>query len=332
MPHLRPIAPLEEQMPRPDPYAAMQNPPRQAKRARTSASLSPVIGPSAHAAPPHSLPSPEEDEPAPKRRGRKASSTSRAAREAQRKMNHSIIEKARRTKINDALATLRVLVPAQPKRGGEDEEDEAEAETGKEEKEFKLDVLVRTVTYLQDLTERVKTLETAQGSSKCTSCQSSKRKRDDKEQEDTVEEPQPQSVPAETSTRLPSISSWISLDPALMRKPNPSPSALAATQLPSPPGSTTFRPSVSTQTPPIFALPAAQDRSSTAARSRGGSTQTSPILSPLATRTPEDESVASMLLSMGASSRRNSSASERERTESEVLPWTPGSMLGLTKT
>ncbi|KIK55603.1 hypothetical protein GYMLUDRAFT_839581 [Collybiopsis luxurians FD-317 M1] len=47
--------------------------------------------------------------PAPKR-GRKPSSAvsglSRSARETQRKLNHSIIEKARRTKINDALAEL----------------------------------------------------------------------------------------------------------------------------------------------------------------------------------------------------------------------------------
>ncbi|KAJ3909628.1 hypothetical protein F5879DRAFT_791292, partial [Lentinula edodes] len=44
------------------------------------------------------------------RRGRKpasnASGLSRSAREAQRKLNHSIIEKARRTKINEALAEL----------------------------------------------------------------------------------------------------------------------------------------------------------------------------------------------------------------------------------
>ncbi|KAJ4495276.1 hypothetical protein C8R41DRAFT_763023, partial [Lentinula lateritia] len=44
------------------------------------------------------------------KRGRKpasnASGLSRSAREAQRKLNHSIIEKARRTKINEALAEL----------------------------------------------------------------------------------------------------------------------------------------------------------------------------------------------------------------------------------
>ncbi|KAJ3812968.1 hypothetical protein F5876DRAFT_74360 [Lentinula aff. lateritia] len=49
------------------------------------------------------------------RRGRKpasnASGLSRSAREAQRKLNHSIIEKARRTKINEALAELARLGP-----------------------------------------------------------------------------------------------------------------------------------------------------------------------------------------------------------------------------
>ena len=57
---------------------------------------------------------------------------SRAARETQRKLNHSIIEKARRTKINDALATLRQLVPSDfdgkksDKNAAGDEEDDEE--------------------------------------------------------------------------------------------------------------------------------------------------------------------------------------------------------------
>ncbi|KAF8892999.1 hypothetical protein BD779DRAFT_1427289, partial [Infundibulicybe gibba] len=65
----------------------------------------------------------------PAKRGRKPGPLSRAAREAQRKLNHSIIEKARRTKINDALATLRELVPAdygqfKHKKDAEDRDDE----------------------------------------------------------------------------------------------------------------------------------------------------------------------------------------------------------------
>ena len=47
-----------------------------------------------------------------KRRGRKPGTLSRAARESQRKLNHSRIEKARRSKINEALAALRELVPS----------------------------------------------------------------------------------------------------------------------------------------------------------------------------------------------------------------------------
>lgn len=356
MSYLRPIAPLNnEDMPRPDPYAASCNPPRQAKRQRIDTSLSPITGPSigrAAAAAEQSAtsaPSPPEDDPAPKRRGRKASSNSRAAREAQRKMNHSIIEKARRTKINDALATLRVLVPAQLKRRGDDEDDEEELQEagGKEEKEFKLDVLVRTVTYLQELTERVKALEASQSQGTCIECQGLKRKRDCyvEEVEKLAEHPddraRQQPSPSESSTRLPSIASWLPLDPSLMHKSSTSPRErlTPSSQLPSPPSSTTFRPRVSTQIPPTFALPRAVNSIS---QSTSGSeiAHTSPILSPHVVRTPEDESVASLLLSMGASSRRSSSFSEHpprkasveERLQGDIQPWTPASMLGLTKT
>ncbi|THV05729.1 hypothetical protein K435DRAFT_646700, partial [Dendrothele bispora CBS 962.96] len=70
------------------------------------------------------------------KRGRKPGAMSRSARETQRKLNHSIIEKARRTKINDALSTLRQLVPSdfgstsssvtgrvRPKTADDDDED-----------------------------------------------------------------------------------------------------------------------------------------------------------------------------------------------------------------
>ena len=43
----------------------------------------------------------------------------RTARESQRKMNHSRIEKARRLKINDALEALRTLVPVDIISNGE---------------------------------------------------------------------------------------------------------------------------------------------------------------------------------------------------------------------
>jgi hypothetical protein len=146
-------------------------------------------------------------------------------------MNHSIIEKARRTKINDALSTLRTLVPPQHKRSRDEDDDDdyEDEEKGKkgEDKEFKLDVLVRTVTFLQELTEKVKTLE--QGV--CLTCggkmssKGKKRKRDDTEELD-VEVPEPRchneverhadsSNPAHdehissSRTRLPSIASWL---------------------------------------------------------------------------------------------------------------------------
>ncbi|TFK89543.1 hypothetical protein K466DRAFT_584534 [Polyporus arcularius HHB13444] len=189
-------------------YAASCNPPRRAKRQRTSSlgggdappttttpttSASPqqqrrVVprppilpkGPVAdreHAPPDSDSVSDEEDDydpgrdaaPAPKRRGRKPGTMSRSARESLRKLNHSRIEKARRTKINETLTTLSTLV-------GEREQvlslEKAEVsvapveEKGKkgkgkaEEKEFKLDVLVKAVEYMQELVVRVQALET----------------------------------------------------------------------------------------------------------------------------------------------------------------------------
>ncbi|KAI8989049.1 hypothetical protein BD414DRAFT_415181 [Trametes punicea] len=121
----------------------------------------------------------EEDEyepgrdapPAPKRRGRKPGAMSRSARESLRKLNHSKIEKARRTKINETLATLSALVndrarvlPAAAGEPRESKDEDAKGKKGKgrpEEKEFKLDVLVKTVEYMQDLIARVRALESA---------------------------------------------------------------------------------------------------------------------------------------------------------------------------
>ncbi|KAJ8474793.1 hypothetical protein ONZ51_g6989 [Trametes cubensis] len=135
----------------------------------------------------------EEDEyepgreaaPAPKRRGRKPGSMSRSARESLRKLNHSKIEKARRTKINETLATLSMLVndrervlPSAGKAGAEAEAEKTEETKGKkgkktEEKEFKLDVLVKTVEFMQGLIDRIKTLESAT----CAQCRTAHRPR-----------------------------------------------------------------------------------------------------------------------------------------------------------
>ncbi|TFY53730.1 hypothetical protein EVJ58_g9290, partial [Rhodofomes roseus] len=99
-----------------------------------------------------------------RRRGRKPGALSRSARESLRKLNHSRIEKARRTKINETLATLSALVSEadqeQAKDAGE-KPGETKTKGRTEEKEFKLDVLVKTVVYVQGLIDKVRTLEAA---------------------------------------------------------------------------------------------------------------------------------------------------------------------------
>jgi len=168
-------------------YAASCNPPRRAKR--PSSSISAIPGPDRDAQPlPPLAPTiisvtadvtrpPDDDDvvadvPQPKRRGRKPSSLSRAARESMRRQNHSRIEKARRTKINDALAMLRDLVPTDAGRGvtaaadesaDEDDEDDefgsgnpkkpGKNKQQRQEKEFKLEILEKAVLYVQELQE-----------------------------------------------------------------------------------------------------------------------------------------------------------------------------------
>ncbi|KAH9851063.1 hypothetical protein C2E23DRAFT_926078 [Lenzites betulinus] len=176
-------------------YAASCNPPRRAKRQQPGDhDGQSVAAPSQQRRPPrppilpkqptadrdyHIPPSPESDSasedeydpgrdaaPAPKRRGRKPGAMSRTARESLRKLNHSKIEKARRTKINETLSALSTLVndrarvlPASPSQTDEPAEESGKGKGKAEEKEFKLDVLVKTVEYMQDLISRVKTLE-----------------------------------------------------------------------------------------------------------------------------------------------------------------------------
>ncbi|KAE9410852.1 hypothetical protein BT96DRAFT_240975 [Gymnopus androsaceus JB14] len=127
-------------------YTASMNPSRRVKASRTllprqtsvpaeqAATVTSAEPPTSSAAPP------------PAKRGRKPGSgsnsgsggLSRTARETQRKLNHSIIEKARRTKINEALAELARLGdliigkgPSDPdpaKPGDEDDEVDVEDE------------------------------------------------------------------------------------------------------------------------------------------------------------------------------------------------------------
>ncbi|CAL1709699.1 unnamed protein product [Somion occarium] len=176
-------------------YIGSCNPPRRAKRARTTADAAanskPAV-PNGTQRRPHLLPrtppsyrepihpdSSDEDEddydpvvsaPAPKRRGRKPGPLSRSARESQRKLNHSRIEKARRTKINEALSTLSSLVnDAEAKKNPQHvvSTDTKGKDGGKKsEKEFKLDVLVKAVTYMQELISHVKELENR----RCAQC------------------------------------------------------------------------------------------------------------------------------------------------------------------
>ena len=211
-----------------DLYSASCNPPRRAKRL-------PVAEPSLSTHPSHTMPpavnSIMEDVPstplatAPAKRGRKPGPLSRSAREAQRRLNHSIIEKARRTKINDTLATLRQLVPVdygsspqpQPQPQHEDEEEEEDDDdypdgvkrppkskpksSGKreeKEKEFKLEILVRTVSFLQDLLKRVDTLEnTLSVCQHCGTTQSCKKRKHSQPYDDD-EDDQPSKQPKVT--------------------------------------------------------------------------------------------------------------------------------------
>ncbi|CAA7268783.1 unnamed protein product [Cyclocybe aegerita] len=249
--------------------------------------------------------------PAPAKRGRKPGPLSRTAREAQRRLNHSIIEKARRTKINDALATLKQLVPPdygqkkKPEEHAEDDEDDEDDDdyTGgakkklkpkgkkeEKEKEFKLEILVRTVSFLQDLLQRVEVLEAGSGAPPvCPNCSNGtkdpkKRKRADENDEDvvvvgeertakfprisskpssppdaasTLPSPHLQAAAAQPDARLPSISSWLpnsAIDPQLLPQANLNPSPRLNSYLPSPPSSTHFDPVRSSQIPPVLSL------------------------------------------------------------------------------
>lgn len=288
----RPIAPAADVAM--DVYAASCNPPRRAKRLRADSGPLP---PESVSSPSPSHPDDDDDDdndndaipqpPPPKRRGRKPGTMSRAAREAQRKINHSLIEKARRTKINDALATLRQLVPADYKRAAsfEDQDDsdggdldpttthkskrQKQRVSSSGEKEFKLEILVRTVTYLQALTDKVKALE-RDGCPHCKRpiCGLTDDSPVGRTHMSVADEPRPSKPQNLTSqpSRLPSISTWL---PALTPSQSPScdpPSADVGgnnslpptTHLPTPPTSATFPPSSAISAgalPPALTLP-----------------------------------------------------------------------------
>ncbi|KIY53381.1 hypothetical protein FISHEDRAFT_68986 [Fistulina hepatica ATCC 64428] len=272
-------------------YVGSYNPARRAKRlcAESNAALIEDGAVGSDSSFENSSPEPEPAR-VPSKRGRKAGSgMSRSAREAQRKLNHSIIEKARRTKINDALATLRQLVPAdyaKHKEGiKEDEQQQLAERTGKggprrkEDKEFKLEILVKTVSYMQDLLERIEDFEQkeqqwVQDISTGGECAGCKRKRE-------VETDCEQSPSGDKNLVLPPISSWLG--------PQTSPPHSPRSHLPSPPGSTEFlreHHAGLSAPPPLNLGPPAETLSQTSS----SPSPSSPSL--------EDESAASLLLHM----------------------------------
>jgi hypothetical protein len=204
-------------------YSASCNSPRRAKRPSTggdppaveerAGQSLPTLAPAIAALAAGVIPPADDndfntaDVPQPKRRGRKASSFSRAARASMRRQNHSRIEKARRTKINEVLDMLRELVPADAGRKPSATADESAEEddddgggggdrfgsgSGKKpptnqgrqrEKEYKLEILEKVVVYVQELQEKVHMFED-RGCVRCSNTdmaltQYSKRKRDE---------------------------------------------------------------------------------------------------------------------------------------------------------
>jgi len=254
-----------------------------------------------------------------KGRPRKSGKISRSARDSLRKQNHSRIEKARRTKINEALDALRTLVPSNIGEDGHDEDEEGgEGRKRNQQKEFKLEILVRTVTYMKQLISRVDELESKcrQSTPQATQPRGVKRKRDEIFQQLLDEEPVPVST-SKTNGEPTSRGTTISprLPPpisTLLRQQNgksldslPSPN-----QLPSPPATTEFRPrsdslelSYSTRLPSLTLPSPRSDKSQPSSQ--------------------DDESAATLLLHMKARSPSFTSPSN-------PLIQTPASALGLS--
>ncbi|KAH9167046.1 hypothetical protein EDB89DRAFT_164876 [Lactarius sanguifluus] len=338
-------------------YAATCNPPRRAKRPSTggnppavenSASQPlPTLAPAMVALSADVITQADDDDfttadvPQPKRRGRKPSSLSRAARESMRRQNHSRIEKARRTKINEALAMLRDLVPADAGRrplcrrrrqcrtrtmrttSSDLDLGRSLLPTGgkqRQEKEFKLEILEKAVAYVQELQEKVRILE-VRGCVRCSDTEMAaptyhlKRKRDElpsNEDHDShssadllVERPHkrliatlpvPPPILPPSNTRLPSISSWLpkSVDSVLPEARTP---PINPIQLPTPPASAVIGPITSPQVPPSLRLELPM--ASLATRKLSTPTKSA---SSSPSWTPEDESIASLLLRIKSSS------------------------------
>jgi len=208
-----------------------------------------------------------------------------------------------RTKINDALARLKELVPPNFGRDPKeilDEQDIKASQKG-EDKEFKLDILVKTVGFMEHLLDRISTLESqAQQSSslkrkateESTSHVSKSRRTNAEGNRDPVMSP----------TSLPSFSTLLdNIDPCLLTSPRIT--ADPSHYLPSPPSSGQL------DTMKRFHL-------------------SPPELSLDAPSTPfqnaDDESAASLLLHIKSSSPSTSSIKA-------LVPQTPSSILGILR-
>lgn len=244
------------------------------------------------------------------KRGRKPAPGSRAAREALRKSNHSVIEKRRREKINETMAALRTLL-ADGYRPSHRSADAVNVDDGpkqgKKTQDFKLEVLTRSVEYINQLLDRISTLEQKLGNggrdpnqlpamaSSSSAAQLGKRKRDAGDEGGAALPPPP------PSTRLPSISSLL----------NP--------QLPSPPLTVPIRPAAH-DIPPILTLPAAR-------------THHKPPSPDSINWTPDEEHVASLLLNISSNRSESPTSPRSAHTYRARAPapvsMTPAGMLGL---
>ena len=258
-----------------------------------------------------------------KGRPRKSSKISKSTRDSLRRQNHSRIEKARRTKINEALDTLRVLVPPSIGEDRNDEDDEGgeggECGEGKkrgQQKEFKLEILVRTVTYMKQLISRVEDLESKLGQSPPSVPQPRclKRKRDDIFQQLLDEEPVPvptSKTSGDSASRASTTSPLLPPISTLFQHQNTSPASLQTPdQLPSPPATAEFRP-----------------RSDSLEQSYSARLPSLTLPSPRSDRShpsQDDESAATLLLHMKARSPSFTSPSTNPPIQ------TPASALGLS--
>jgi hypothetical protein len=234
-----------------------------------------------------------------------------------------MIEKARRTKINEALAALRAMVPADHGSQEREDREDDEVRDGEEwvavkdrerakdkgkkeekEKEFKLEILVRAVSFMEDLIVKVRDMEAARNGM-CSNCQGpsgAKRKRSTGVLDGDGTARRLHILRAnmdddtQVSCRLPSISSWLPhtrVDPSYV--PSSPPLHDNVSYLPSPPSSTRSRPVPTVRLPPKLALdaPCAIPPDNNPKLSPGSSLQFSP---------EEDESAASLLLRISVSS------------------------------